>query len=413
MINNQQLLDFIKQQLLNGTDKEAITKQLIGGGWTEQDIKEGFNAINQPIINPVINPIINPVISTSVNNPILTQTNKHLSKKILLIIIVVFLIAGGASGYYFRNDIPVIKDLIKSKAIVPINEIKQTGDTQTQIQPEQVNETIVNTTNPIANNTILSEKDCGISRDTPDPDDKLGYSYTGDPALKCFGESALNCTNAKVIITGGNTYDKNLALLQTINNNGTCLFKYTGYQNKYTQCPLNLVKELDISKSTLTSSNPIFVYKNIDTSNPEKYTASLYNSMIMMNLISNDQYQKNGCTGDLHETMSALMNKAKENIAKIMAPENEIKSILHSFIAEVAMDSNTSLEFGFKGSCSKFSQPFVDQLKKQNVGVVKCFDSKDSIAMSASLSTGGFMCFDTNNGLVEGMKSNITSPSCI
>lgn len=132
---NQQLLDFIKSQLLKGIDSETITKELQGSGWAQTDINEGFSAINAPMANPVINPIINPVAFNSINNPILTQTVNHSGKKVLLIIVTLFVIAGGVSGYYFRNDIPVIKDLIKSKS-VPVNEIQQEGNTQAQIQKE-------------------------------------------------------------------------------------------------------------------------------------------------------------------------------------------------------------------------------------------------------------------------------------
>lgn len=138
---NQQLLDFIKSQLSKGTDKETITKELLGSGWTQSDIDEGFNTVNtpviNPIVNPVINPIVNPVISSNINNSILTQTTNHSGKKVLLIIIALFIIAGGVSGYYFRNDIPIIKDLIKTKALLPVNQIKQEGNTQPQIQKEE------------------------------------------------------------------------------------------------------------------------------------------------------------------------------------------------------------------------------------------------------------------------------------
>lgn len=124
---NQQLLYFIKQQLFKGVDKETITKELIGSGWTEQDIKEGFNTVNVPIVSSIINPI---------NNPILTQNTNHSGKKVILIIVALFIIAGGVSGYYFRNYIPVIKDLIKTKTTLPINEIKQEENTQNQVQKE-------------------------------------------------------------------------------------------------------------------------------------------------------------------------------------------------------------------------------------------------------------------------------------
>ena len=43
---NQQLLDYIKQQLLQGISREQIKSSLMANGWQAQDIEEGFNAIN-------------------------------------------------------------------------------------------------------------------------------------------------------------------------------------------------------------------------------------------------------------------------------------------------------------------------------------------------------------------------------
>ena len=43
---NQQLLDYIKQQLQQGVSKEAIKNALMASGWQAQDIEEGLNATN-------------------------------------------------------------------------------------------------------------------------------------------------------------------------------------------------------------------------------------------------------------------------------------------------------------------------------------------------------------------------------
>ncbi len=43
---NQQLLNYIKQQLQQGISKEQIKSSLMTKGWQAQDIDEGFNAIN-------------------------------------------------------------------------------------------------------------------------------------------------------------------------------------------------------------------------------------------------------------------------------------------------------------------------------------------------------------------------------
>lgn len=43
---NQQLLDYIKQQLQQNASREQIKNSLLASGWQVQDIEEGFNAVN-------------------------------------------------------------------------------------------------------------------------------------------------------------------------------------------------------------------------------------------------------------------------------------------------------------------------------------------------------------------------------
>jgi len=45
---NQQLLDYIKQQMQQGTSNEQIKQSLITNGWQSADIEEAFNSINYP-----------------------------------------------------------------------------------------------------------------------------------------------------------------------------------------------------------------------------------------------------------------------------------------------------------------------------------------------------------------------------
>ena len=169
---NQQLLDFIKSQLLKGVDKETITKELLGGGWAEVDIQEGFNSVNIPVVNPTINPIINPSVSSNMNNPILTQTSNNSGKKVVFIIVALFVIVGGASGYYFRNDIPIIKDLITSNDS-KVEELNQNNTNQINIekpqpQPQQPTEIpVVAETNKEQNLPSKSEEIKTITPTTP------------------------------------------------------------------------------------------------------------------------------------------------------------------------------------------------------------------------------------------------------
>ena len=55
-MNNQQLLDYIRQQLQSGVSKEAIKSGLLEKGWKEEDILEAMTLIenNQVGITPEV-----------------------------------------------------------------------------------------------------------------------------------------------------------------------------------------------------------------------------------------------------------------------------------------------------------------------------------------------------------------------
>lgn len=140
---NQQLVDFIKQQLQVGSTKEKITSQLLVNGWTTQDIEEGFSAIVPPTPTttpPPISPYsgasyvqnANPIKTAepqqqtfqpqikqpSVQQTFTTKKESYSGKKLFLLILILLLLAGGASAYYFKDNLinlPIIKDLFMNK----------------------------------------------------------------------------------------------------------------------------------------------------------------------------------------------------------------------------------------------------------------------------------------------------------
>ena len=73
---NQQLLDYIRQQLTGGVAREIIKTNLMSQGWSEQDIAEGFITIDKSTVPPVpqapiptspIQPIVPPQSATILN----------------------------------------------------------------------------------------------------------------------------------------------------------------------------------------------------------------------------------------------------------------------------------------------------------------------------------------------------------
>ena len=49
---NQQLLDYIKQQIQQGINSEQIKQSLLANGWQGADIEEAFSAITQTPVQP-------------------------------------------------------------------------------------------------------------------------------------------------------------------------------------------------------------------------------------------------------------------------------------------------------------------------------------------------------------------------
>ncbi|MEI7810720.1 MAG: hypothetical protein WCI41_04190 [bacterium] len=181
-MTNQPLLDFVKQQLQKGIDKDTISKELLANGWTNQDIEEAFRATNNPIVN---NSVVSPapvVASTSTTpastpastfqpiynsnspyagmNTVSTSNNfnsnfssgykpkKSSAGKVFLILIILLILGIGGSAYYLRNDLmnlPIVKNIFsvfKPTTPVPVveNQLPQTpvGDVGQQIPPSEV-----------------------------------------------------------------------------------------------------------------------------------------------------------------------------------------------------------------------------------------------------------------------------------
>lgn len=233
---NQQLTDFIKQQLQKGVSREVILKELLGSDWTVQDIEEGFNAIDVsvPVSDPTSTPITNLVselspISTLIPNlqttPNISMTSveakSHTSRNVILIVLVLFLLAGGVFGYLFRNDLPIIKDLIENKDMItePQVQPEPSTPTPTPTVTEKENTPNLPAVQPITSDTI----ECGND-------------------LTCFINAANNCQKSKLSFTVKDKPLFNMGMLDTVTsywiegkvkNNCIAGIKILDYKLKY------------------------------------------------------------------------------------------------------------------------------------------------------------------------------------
>jgi len=286
---NQQLLDFIKSQLLKGLSKNSIISELKGNGWNDQDIQEGFSSINTPLVHSTINPNVSSIENTTISD----QSSGNSAKKLVLIIVLFLIITGGVSGYYFRNDIPIIKDLVKNKEVALINEIQQVEKNQTQLAtdtelpegqsviPNEQKDSAGSDGEVVTKKTVEIETkgDSGILKyDIKITTDVTNIVDCGDE--NCFVDKFASCLPSK--------------MTSDIDGMGAVFYQIIGPQNggcsmifKYTQNP-----------------NPDWVNKEMtcvfdNKIELEKATEKVFNSIFDGSLI---------CTGPLYSTMRALVN---------------------------------------------------------------------------------------------------------
>jgi hypothetical protein len=103
----QQLLDYIKEQLKLGIEREKITTDLLANGWARGDIVEGFENVEK--LGAVI---LDPRISIPVG-----KTKKH-GVRTFFLVLLLFLLAIGVGAYYFKDNLinyPIVKQAIDFK----------------------------------------------------------------------------------------------------------------------------------------------------------------------------------------------------------------------------------------------------------------------------------------------------------
>lgn len=112
---NQQILDYIKQQLQQGVSREQIKSSLMTNGWQTQEIEESFAAVNFPV-SPEQNPAI------------LAKSPMAMWKIITASLIGVAVIGGGvyfASQTLFKSEItPKVSNEVSNQS--PTNKPTET-----------------------------------------------------------------------------------------------------------------------------------------------------------------------------------------------------------------------------------------------------------------------------------------------
>jgi len=249
-MTNPQLLDFIRRQLQQGITKEKISSDLLANNWTQQDIEEGFAAVNNfPNSIPVNNFV--PTFNNLNTSTTSLQTNNHSSKKGLwTTIAVLFIIAIGASGYYFRNNLPIIKDLIKSDSTIVEQNKKlsdQTPKVETLQQPQNQQEQVSTTQQPTQVNGDTAQGNNGVVttvKNTEVENKTSDSSLTTDIKVKtdvtttvdcgtadCFSKKFIACQPATLSADSGGLGAVSYKIIGPVSNGCSLTFKYTKNPN--------------------------------------------------------------------------------------------------------------------------------------------------------------------------------------
>ena len=91
---NQQLSDYIKELLAQGTAKEKISESLLAAGWEKNDVEEALKSFSEE--KPLTTPKASPLLTT-------TKASKAPAKMkaiIIMVLLGILVLGGGAFAYY-------------------------------------------------------------------------------------------------------------------------------------------------------------------------------------------------------------------------------------------------------------------------------------------------------------------------
>ncbi len=135
---NQQITDYIKQQLQQGISREQISSSLLANGWQTQDIEESFAAVNFP--------------ASSEQNPAILAKSPMATWKIITASLIGVAVIGG--GVYFASQ-----TFFKSKEVPKVsNEVSNQSPTNKPIETVKPSEQPVKETQPQNPEMVFADK---------------------------------------------------------------------------------------------------------------------------------------------------------------------------------------------------------------------------------------------------------------
>jgi len=430
---NQQLLSFIKQQLQQGVTKEIISTQLLGNGWTSQDIEEGFKAVGIPVpptpvpapasippASPVsTTPILNPTPATTQNlNPNLyphfNDTKpavvkvRQSGKKLFFIILIIILLAVGASIYYFKDSLlslPIIKDLFPTQNMTTSPEVPaQTNQTQTTTQTGQTD----NTGTATQPTDVATDSSLSIYND---PNGLYSFSYPKDEKIIYDQDSqvslAIDQNNNPIAIVNISTEIDNSSLIKLT---GITQFKKSSFDviSTYPTDKYTATIKGD-NKTTNTIYESIYVI-NLGSYSNKKPSILFYASVNVDDQKIIDQVETIVKSFVINKdkiipvTQALIDAPNKEKDLEIQQEVEKLKSTAMIFY------NNNNIYHTYVGFCS--SSDYTDIIKymiKPTI-LMNCEDGIDAYAIRSPISSG-YWCIDATG--YSGATSLKTGTACV
>lgn len=187
---NQQLIDFIKQQLQKGLTKEIISNQLLSNGWNTQDIEEGFNYLSSQ------------KESVTQNVTLEKGSNKNTIKIVVFVILVFVILGGGIFAYYFwgkTNKLSEVENSYsqKEKSVNPENQTEEQDIGLTSNEEEKTKLPEENTTEPLETDKKNTQTPV-VSNTTNNTQTTTNKIIDCGTDLNCFIKSANSCQKSSV-----------------------------------------------------------------------------------------------------------------------------------------------------------------------------------------------------------------------
>jgi hypothetical protein len=282
-----------------------------------------------------------------------------------------------------------------------------------EVQVEEIAPVIPSEVSASAKKTTTSGIiDCGITSITV-PFNLNDNDIKQDSVLHCLGDAILNdCKNAKGQFKDGGI-GPNPDILEVSKDKGICYFKLimskdmiSAYSlqnttmNQYISCPISIAREIsEVTTSTLP----------LDKSKPSEYAAGVYLygsiGVFMENDFDQNKIKELGCSGEWIKSLIDSLYNARDK--GIIAEVKSSISTARAF-AELYFDQNQG---SYKDVCKLGFNEVIDKLKNISGEKYFCYDSKESYAIAASLSTEGFYCAESS-GFAGEIKNQITTTKC-